>query len=59
MAGESPHCPFCFGRPSLILDSGRIARLRAAGASIREVSAQLEVSASTIHKALRQRTQNH
>ena len=46
------------GRPSLILDCGRIARLRASGASIREISAQLEVSASTIHKALHQRTQN-
>ena len=46
------------GRPSLILDSGRIARLRAAGASIREISAQLEVSPSTIHKALQRRTQN-
>ena len=46
------------GRPSLILDSGRIARLRASGASIREISAQLEVSPSTIHKALQQRTQN-
>jgi DNA invertase Pin-like site-specific DNA recombinase len=46
------------GRPSLILDAGRIARLRASGASIREISAQLEVSASTIHKALQQRTQN-
>lgn len=46
------------GRPSLALDSGRIARLRASGASIRAISAQLEVSASTIHKALRQRTQN-
>jgi DNA invertase Pin-like site-specific DNA recombinase len=46
------------GRPALILDSDRIARLHAAGASIREISAQLEVSASTIHKALQQRTQN-
>jgi DNA invertase Pin-like site-specific DNA recombinase len=46
------------GRPSLILDSGRIARLRASGASIREISAQLEVSPSTIHKALQRRTQN-
>jgi DNA invertase Pin-like site-specific DNA recombinase len=46
------------GRPSLILDSERIARLHASGASIREISAQLEVSASTIHKALQKRTQN-
>jgi DNA invertase Pin-like site-specific DNA recombinase len=40
------------GRPPLILDSGRIARLRASGASIREISAQLEVSTATVHKVL-------
>ena len=40
------------GRPPLALDRDRIARLRAAGASIREISAQLEVSTATIHKAL-------
>jgi len=43
------------GRPPLTLDRDRIARLRASGASIREISAQLEVSTATIHKALRQR----
>jgi len=43
------------GRPSLTLDRERIARLRASGASIREISAQLEVSTATIHKALRSR----
>ena len=43
------------GRPPLTLDCGRIARLRASGASIREISAQLEVSTATIHKALRRR----
>jgi DNA invertase Pin-like site-specific DNA recombinase len=43
------------GRPSLALDHGRIARLRASGASLREISAQLEVSTATIHKALRRR----
>ena len=46
------------GRPALVLDSGRIARLRASGASIRTISSQLGVSASTVHKALQQRTQN-
>jgi len=44
------------GRPPLTLDHGRIARLRASGASIREISAQLGVSASTVHKTLQQRT---
>jgi|SRR5580704_3481454 hypothetical protein len=34
---------------------GGIARLRASGASIREISAQLEVSTATVHKALQQR----
>jgi len=43
------------GRPPLVLDCNRIARLRASGASIREISAQLEVSTATIHKALRRR----
>jgi DNA invertase Pin-like site-specific DNA recombinase len=43
------------GRPPLALDRDRIARLRTSGASIREISAQLEVSTATVHKALRQR----
>jgi DNA invertase Pin-like site-specific DNA recombinase len=43
------------GRPPLTLDRDRIARLRASGASIREISAQLEVSTATVHKALQQR----
>jgi DNA invertase Pin-like site-specific DNA recombinase len=43
------------GRPPLTLDSARIARLRASGASIREIAAQLEVSTATVHKALRSR----
>ena len=38
------------GRPPLALDCGRIARLRDSGASIRAISAQLGVSASTVHK---------
>jgi DNA invertase Pin-like site-specific DNA recombinase len=42
------------GRPPLSLDRERIARLRAAGASIREISAQLEVSTATVHKMLQQ-----
>ena len=46
------------GRPALTLDCGRIARLRNSGASIRAISGQLGVSASTVHKALQQRTQN-
>jgi DNA invertase Pin-like site-specific DNA recombinase len=46
------------GRPPLALDCSRIARLRASGASIRTISAQLGASASTVHKALQQRTQN-
>ena len=43
------------GRPPLTLDRERIARLRASGASIREISAQLEVSTATIHKVLQWR----
>ena len=46
------------GRPPLALDSRRIVRLRDSGASIRAISAQLGVSASTVHKVLQQRTQN-
>jgi len=44
------------GRPPLALDCSRIVRLRASGASIRTISAQLGVSASTVHKTLQQRT---
>lgn len=43
------------GRPTLILDRERITRLRASGASIRQIAAQLEISTATVHKALRQR----
>ena len=43
------------GRPPMTLDRERIARLRASGASIRNISTQLEVSTATIHKALRRR----
>jgi DNA invertase Pin-like site-specific DNA recombinase len=44
------------GRPPLTLDHGRIVRLQASGASIREGSAQLGVPASTVHRTLQQRT---
>lgn len=43
------------GRPTLTLDRGRINRLRASGASIRQIAAQLEISTATVHKALRER----
>ncbi len=43
------------GRPTLTLDRDRITRLRASGASIRQIAAQLEISTATVHKALRQR----
>ena len=43
------------GRPPLLLDCARIARLRAAGASIRPVSEQMEVSTATIHKVVHRR----
>jgi len=41
------------GRPTLTLDRDRIARLRASGASIREIASQLEVSTATVHNALK------
>jgi DNA invertase Pin-like site-specific DNA recombinase len=43
------------GRPPAVVDKARIARLRASGASIRAISAQLGVSPATIHKVIRQR----
>jgi hypothetical protein len=39
------------GRPPLTLDRDRITRLRASGASIRESSAQLEVSTATVARS--------
>jgi DNA invertase Pin-like site-specific DNA recombinase len=42
------------GRPPLVVDKARIARLRASGASIRAISAQLEVSPATVHKVVRE-----
>lgn len=44
------------GRPSLVLDKARIARLRASGASIRAISAQLGISLGSVHKALQERS---
>jgi DNA invertase Pin-like site-specific DNA recombinase len=41
------------GRPRLEVDSGRIARLRANGASLRAISEQLGVSLGSVHRALR------
>jgi len=43
------------GRPPLALDQDWIALLRASGASIREIAAQLEVSTATVHKVLQRR----
>jgi DNA invertase Pin-like site-specific DNA recombinase len=43
------------GRPSLTLDLNRIARLRGSGASIRQISALMDVSTATVHKALQKR----
>jgi DNA invertase Pin-like site-specific DNA recombinase len=43
------------GRPPLVVDTPRITRLRASGASIRAISAQLEVSPATVHKVIRAR----
>jgi DNA invertase Pin-like site-specific DNA recombinase len=41
------------GRPRLEVDSARIARLRANGASLRAISEQLGISLGTVHRALR------
>lgn len=45
------------GRPRLEVDSGRIARLRANGASVRAISDQLGISVGSVHRAL-QRSKN-
>ncbi len=44
------------GRPPVALDRARIARLRASGASMWAISAQLGVSLATVHKVLQQRS---
>jgi DNA invertase Pin-like site-specific DNA recombinase len=41
------------GRPRLEVDGGRIARLRANGASLRGISEQLGISVGSVHRALR------
>jgi DNA invertase Pin-like site-specific DNA recombinase len=41
------------GRPRLKVDHGRIARLRANGASLRAISEQLGISVGSVHRALR------
>jgi DNA invertase Pin-like site-specific DNA recombinase len=46
------------GRPPLVLDRARIARLRAAGASLRTISKQLGISLGTVHRALHERSNN-
>jgi DNA invertase Pin-like site-specific DNA recombinase len=40
------------GRPRLDVDQGRIARLRANGASLRAISEQLGMSVGSVHRAL-------
>ena len=46
------------GRPPLVLDRARIARLRAAGASLRAISKQLGVSLGSVHRAIQGRSNN-
>lgn len=46
------------GRPPLEVDGGRIARLRASGASLRAISTQLGVSLGSVHRALQNRSNN-
>jgi len=43
-----------FGRPRLVVDSSRIARLRANGASLRAISRQLGISVGSVHRALQE-----
>jgi DNA invertase Pin-like site-specific DNA recombinase len=40
------------GRPRLEVDRGRIARLKASGASLRAISQQLGISVGSVHRAL-------
>jgi DNA invertase Pin-like site-specific DNA recombinase len=46
------------GRPRLEVDSSRIVRLRASGASLRAISEQLEISVGSVHRALKERSKN-
>ncbi len=47
------------GRPPLEVDSGRIARLRAAGTSLRAISKQLGISLGSVHRALQEERSNN
>jgi DNA invertase Pin-like site-specific DNA recombinase len=40
------------GRPRIEVDSGRVARLKASGASLRAISKQLGISVGSVHRAL-------
>jgi DNA invertase Pin-like site-specific DNA recombinase len=42
------------GRPRLEVDGGRIARLKASGASLRAISRQLGISVGSVHRALQE-----
>jgi DNA invertase Pin-like site-specific DNA recombinase len=46
------------GRPRLEVDRGRISRLRNSGASLRAISKQLGISLGSVHRALKQRSNN-
>jgi DNA invertase Pin-like site-specific DNA recombinase len=46
------------GRPPLMLDRGRIDRLRASGASLRALSMHLGISLGSVHRALQARSNN-
>jgi DNA invertase Pin-like site-specific DNA recombinase len=46
------------GRPPLMLDRGRIDRLRASGASLRAISMHLGISLGSVHRALQARSNN-
>jgi DNA invertase Pin-like site-specific DNA recombinase len=46
------------GRPRLEVDNGRIARLRANGASLRAISEQLGISVGSVHRAIQECSKN-
>jgi DNA invertase Pin-like site-specific DNA recombinase len=46
------------GRPRVVLDSARIARMRANGASLREIATELKVSAALVHKSIAESRRN-
>jgi DNA invertase Pin-like site-specific DNA recombinase len=47
------------GRPPLALDTARIARLRASGASLRAISKLLGISLGSVHRALHHQCSNN